>query len=85
MKINPMAAIVSLLIGGAIWGIPGLILALPMTAILKVVFDHIDALKTVGLLLSNEVYDEKETFFEKYDNNKYRLLSLFQRRNIKRR
>lgn len=85
LKINPLAAILSLIIGGAIWGIPGLILALPITAILKVVFDHIDSLKTVGLLLSSELYDEKDAFYENFDNNKYRLFSLFQKPFGKRR
>ncbi|MFM1836457.1 MAG: hypothetical protein RJA04_1145, partial [Bacteroidota bacterium] len=34
-----------------IWGIPGLVLALPLTAILKVIFDHVPALEAYGFLL----------------------------------
>jgi predicted PurR-regulated permease PerM len=46
-----MVAMLALLAGEMIWGIPGLILALPLTAILKVIFDHVPALAPYGFLL----------------------------------
>lgn len=51
VSINPMVAMLALLGGEMIWGIPGLILALPLTAILKVIFDHVPALQAFGFLL----------------------------------
>lgn len=51
VSINPLAAIVVLILWESIWGLPGLILALPLTAILKVVFDSVDALKPYGFLI----------------------------------
>lgn len=51
VSINPLAAIVVLILWENIWGLPGLILALPMTAILKVVFDSVDALKPYGFVI----------------------------------
>ena len=51
VSINPMVAMLALLAGEMIWGIPGLILALPLTAILKVIFDHVPALEAYGFLL----------------------------------
>jgi predicted PurR-regulated permease PerM len=51
VSINPMVAMLALLIGEMIWGIPGLVLALPLTAILKVIFDHVPALEAYGFLL----------------------------------
>lgn len=51
VSINPLAAIIVLLLWESIWGIPGLILALPMTAILKVIFDAVDELKPYGFLI----------------------------------
>jgi predicted PurR-regulated permease PerM len=51
VSINPLAAIVVLILWDNIWGIPGLILALPLTAILKVVFDSVDSLKPYGFLI----------------------------------
>lgn len=51
VSVNPMVAMFVLLIGELIWGIPGLILALPLTAIMKVIFDHVPALEAYGYLL----------------------------------
>lgn len=51
VSINPLAAIVVLILWENIWGLPGLILALPLTAILKVVFDAVDGLKPYGFLI----------------------------------
>jgi predicted PurR-regulated permease PerM len=51
VSINPMVAMLALLGGELLWGIPGLILALPLTAILKVIFDHVPALEAYGFLL----------------------------------
>jgi predicted PurR-regulated permease PerM len=39
VSINPMVAMLALLGGELLWGIPGLILAIPFTAIIKVIFD----------------------------------------------
>ncbi|WP_019989626.1 AI-2E family transporter [Rudanella lutea] len=51
VSINPLAAIIVLILWGQLWGLPGLILALPLTAILKVLFDAVDDLKPYGFLL----------------------------------
>ena len=51
VSINPLAAIVALLLWEKLWGLPGLILALPLTAILKVIFDSLDGLKPYGFLI----------------------------------
>lgn len=51
VSINPLVAILSLFIGGELWGITGMILFVPFVAMLKVVFDHVEPLKPYGLLL----------------------------------
>ena len=51
VSINPLAAIVALILWENVWGLSGLVLALPMTAIIKVVFDSVDSLKPYGFLL----------------------------------
>ncbi|QJD78245.1 AI-2E family transporter [Spirosoma rhododendri] len=51
VSINPLAAIIVLLLWENVWGLPGLILALPMTAIIKVIFDAVDELKPYGFLI----------------------------------
>ena len=55
VKINALVSIIVVLIGGALWGISGMFLSIPLTAILKVVFDHIESLKPWGFLLGNIV------------------------------
>lgn len=51
VKINPLATIVALVLGELIWGIPGIILAIPVTAVLKIIFDHVTPLKPYGFLI----------------------------------
>jgi predicted PurR-regulated permease PerM len=55
VQLNALISIVVVLIGGALWGIPGMFLSIPLTAILKVMFDHIESLKPWGFLLGNTV------------------------------
>jgi predicted PurR-regulated permease PerM len=80
VEINPLAAIISLLIGGAIWGVSGLILALPLLAITRIVFEHIDMLKPVALLLSSELYRDREKFLTDYDKEENRIANYFKRK-----
>lgn len=51
VKINPLFTIIALVIGELLWGIPGLILAIPITALIKIICDHISALKPYGFLI----------------------------------
>jgi predicted PurR-regulated permease PerM len=63
VSINPLAAVVMLLLGGQLWGLPGLVLALPLTAILKVILDANRSTEPFGFLLGEpgkEVAEEKE-------------------------
>lgn len=53
VSINPFAAIVALLLGGEIWGAAGMIMALPLIAILKVIFDTYPPLEPLGFLLAD--------------------------------
>lgn len=79
VKINPLAAIIALLVGGAMWGIAGLILALPIVATMRTLFSHIDILKPVGELMSVNIFEKEEIFEEEYDDDRYRLISFFSR------
>jgi len=51
VSINPLVAIFALLLFGKLWGLSGLILALPVTAICKIIFDLLPGFKAVGFLL----------------------------------
>ncbi|HKD91661.1 MAG TPA: AI-2E family transporter [Terriglobales bacterium] len=51
VRLNPLAVTVSLLIWGWLWGAMGLILAVPITAAMKIIFDHVDSLRGYGAWL----------------------------------
>lgn len=53
VKINALITIVAVIAFGALWGIPGMLLAIPLTAIIKLIFDHIEPLKPWGFLLGD--------------------------------
>jgi predicted PurR-regulated permease PerM len=51
VKINPLFTILSLILGELVWGIPGIILAIPITAMIKIICDHVEPLKPYGFLI----------------------------------
>jgi predicted PurR-regulated permease PerM len=53
VKINALFSIIVVLVGNALWGIPGMFLSIPLLAIVKVIFDHIESLKPWGFLLGD--------------------------------
>lgn len=59
VKINPLFTIIVLVIGQLLWGIPGIILAIPLTAILKIICDHIEPLKPYGFLIGEITVPKK--------------------------
>jgi predicted PurR-regulated permease PerM len=54
MEINALTTILSLIVGGMIWGIAGMILFLPFMAMLKIVCEEFDELKPVALLIGRQ-------------------------------
>lgn len=55
VKLNGLISIIVVLIGGSLWGVSGMFLFIPLTAILKVIFDRIVPLKPWGILLGDEM------------------------------
>jgi len=53
VKINALFAIIVVFAGNALWGIPGMFLSIPLLAIVKLIFDHIEPLKPWGFLLGD--------------------------------
>ena len=51
LQLNPLAVTIALLVWGWLWGGMGLVLAIPITAAMKIVFDHIHALRPYGAWL----------------------------------
>ena len=53
VKINALFSIIVVFVGNAIWGIPGMFLSIPLLAIVKLIFDHIESMKPWGFLLGD--------------------------------
>ena len=60
VSINPFAAIMALFIGAQVWGTIGMILAIPATAMIKVIADTIKPHSALSILLTDPVIEKKE-------------------------
>lgn len=65
VSINPLFTIVGLVAGEMIWGIPGMILAIPLLGITKIVFEHIEPLKPFAFLIGSDEKKDDEGFLNK--------------------
>ena len=69
VQINPLFTIVGLVAGEVLWGIPGMILAIPLLGITKIICEHVEPLKPVAFLIGNDKKEDKglkkkiKTFF----------------------
>ena len=54
VKINALATIVGVIVAGALSGIAGMFLSLPVIAVMKIIFDRTDSMKQWGVLLGDE-------------------------------
>lgn len=55
LHIGPIWTIIALVLGEFVWGVAGMILFMPLVAILKIVCDHIPRLHPYAFLLDNEL------------------------------
>lgn len=55
VEINALVSIVGIIIGGALGGFSGMFLAIPLIAILKVIFDKIESLEPWGYLMGDDL------------------------------
>ncbi|WP_121354197.1 AI-2E family transporter [Flavisolibacter nicotianae] len=54
ISIHPVFTIVGIVGGEVLWGIPGMVLALPIMGVIKIICDHIEPLKPYGFLIGEE-------------------------------
>mgnify|MGYP003956294483 CR=1 FL=1 len=54
--LHPVTIIVALISWGMLWGITGMLLAAPLTAIMRVSFNHFDTTRPFALLLSGKLH-----------------------------
>jgi len=67
VNINPLVAIVALVIFGQYWGIGGVILALPLTSIIRIILSQFEETESVALLMSSTIARKPKKFEELAD------------------
>ena len=76
ISLNPFASLLILFFGGMFFGLMGIVLSLPLLAMIKIIFDHIDSLKPLGYLLGNPEVPHKSVikkYFKKLLKKIFRL------------
>ncbi|MBD1394156.1 AI-2E family transporter [Mucilaginibacter glaciei] len=66
LNINPLFTILIIVVGEAVWGIPGMILAVPLLGIFKIICDNAPPLNDIGFLIGppkEKKKDKKERNF----------------------
>jgi AI-2 transport protein TqsA len=58
LNLSPLIVILSLIFWGWLWGIPGMILAVPITAALKLACENVGPLKPIAILMEGRVGGE---------------------------
>jgi predicted PurR-regulated permease PerM len=53
VKLNPLIVIIAVIIGGLMWGIAGMILFVPIFAIVKIISNHTPGLEPIGYLFES--------------------------------
>ncbi|HEY6144440.1 MAG TPA: AI-2E family transporter [Flavobacterium sp.] len=69
VSLNAFVSILSIILFSMLWGMPGMILALPVTASLKVIFDNWEKMKPIGFLLG----EAKEKYFSNKAKNRLKI------------
>ncbi|MGK9128367.1 AI-2E family transporter [Olivibacter sp. SA151] len=62
VNINPLFTIIALVLGELIWGIGGMVLAIPLLGIIKIICDNVPALQPFGYLIGTD-RKKKKSFF----------------------
>lgn len=55
VSVNALISIIVVLLGGTLWGVSGMFLSIPFVAVLKIIFDRIEGLKSWGKLLGDKM------------------------------
>ncbi len=53
VSLSALTSILSIIAGGMIWGVAGMILFLPMMGIIKIICDHVEPLKPIGFVIGD--------------------------------
>ena len=55
LDLHPVTILLALMVWGMIWGIVGMLLATPITAVMKILFERLELTRPVGALLAGRL------------------------------
>lgn len=58
LNLSALLILISLIFWGWLWGIPGMILSVPLTATVKIIFENIPQLKPLAVLMEGKITNE---------------------------
>jgi AI-2 transport protein TqsA len=61
LHLHPVTILLALSFWGFLWGIPGMFLAVPMTAVVRIILMQFDTLKPIGNLLAGKLPESKSS------------------------
>jgi len=64
VDINPLFAIIAIFLFGSLWGVGGVVLALPVISIIRIVLEQFESTKPLALLLSSDIDSNSDQFQE---------------------
>ncbi len=53
VRLNPLATIIGIIVGGSLAGVAGMFLAIPVLAIINIIIQHVDSLRAYSYLISD--------------------------------
>lgn len=65
VQLSPLTIIIAIIVGGMIWDIAGMILFVPLFAIVKIIADNSRNLRPIGFLIANDQDESAEGWGEK--------------------
>jgi len=54
VNVNALASIIGVITGSALWGLPGTFMAMPILAVMKVVFEEVEPLRPFAVLMGDD-------------------------------
>jgi predicted PurR-regulated permease PerM len=65
VNINPMFTILSIIVGGMVWGLPGMFVAVPLLGMFKIYCDHVEHMHSYAFLLGTKGTEEHALTLDK--------------------
>jgi predicted PurR-regulated permease PerM len=54
LRISPLVVFLSFMVWGWLWGLPGIILSVPIIATIKIIMENVESLRPLAVMISNE-------------------------------